>query len=57
MQVADDGAEEPSSGVNEAVLAGDLEVQIAVGAGYRVVSNGFSGSAGGEPQILRKDGG
>jgi len=42
--------------VGETVLAGDLEVELAVRACYRVASNGFSGGAGGESQILRKDG-
>jgi hypothetical protein len=57
VEVTDEGAKEPGSGVGKAVLAGDLEVELAVGSGYGVVADGFSGSAGRKTDVLRKNGG
>jgi len=57
VQVADEGSEEPGSGVGEAVLASDFEVELAVGAGYGVAADGFSRRAGRETDVLREDGG
>jgi hypothetical protein len=53
VKVSDDGAEEPGAGVDKAMLASDLEVEIAVRTGDRVAPNGFGRGAGGETDVLR----
>jgi hypothetical protein len=52
VEISDQGAEEPGSGVSEAVLLRDSEVQLAVWTSDWVTANCFSGCAGGEAYVL-----